>query len=288
MNKDYFIKKEMILIDYLTNEIGFKRNKAKELLTHKLIRINDIAVSKYDFMLKSGDRMTVLDKAIKINEDFKLDIIYDDEDFIAINKPSGLLSISNDDEKYITAYRLVNDYLKNKGERIFILHRIDKDTSGVLVFSKKEELRDILQENWNSIVLKRGYYAIVCGKLDKKNDLIENYLNIDRNNLVYISDKRDKYAKKAITEYKVLKENNAYSLLDVDLFSGRKNQIRVTLGSLGHYVIGDKKYGKPLNPLKRLGLHAYELSFINPLNKKRYSFKAEMPEEFKTLFKKEI
>ena len=179
---------------------------------------------------------------------------------------------------------MVMDYVqqKDKHNRIFVVHRLDKETSGILMFAKNEKIKELLQNNWNEIVKKRGYYAIVDGILEKKEGHIENYLRENKLNLMYVT-KEKKNSYKCITDYKVVKEGNNYSLLDVHIFTGRKNQIRVTLGSLGHYVLGDDKYGEPPNPLKRLCLDAYELEFIHPISKKIMRFCKVLPKEFKKL-----
>ena len=182
---------------------------------------------------------------------------------------------------------MVSDYVqqKDKHNRIYVVHRLDEDTSGVLVFAKNPRIKEVLQKEWNDIVRKRGYFAIVEGNMEKDEDTFVDYLKENALNLMYVTNDR-KNGKKCVTHYKVIKRNKNYSLLDVDIDSGRKNQIRVQLGHRGHYVVGDDKYGEPSNPLKRLGLHAYNLTFVHPISKKVYEFKAPMPEEFDKLFQK--
>ena len=142
-------------------------------------------------------------------------------------------------------------------------------------------------DNWNNLVKKRGYYAIVEGQLENKQGHITSYLKKNAQNMMYSSKKKGD-GQLAITKYKVMSETKDYSLVDVNIETGRKNQIRVHFGDLGHYIIGDDKYGEPSNPLKRLGLHAYELDIINPLNGKLMKFKAPMPKEFSTLMSKSM
>ena len=211
-------------------------------------------------------------------------IIFESEEFIVIDKPSGLLSVPSDTEKGRTAYRMVNDYVqqKDKHNRVFVVHRLDEDTSGVLMFAKNPKIKDILQKEWNNIVLARGYYAVVEGIMDKPQDTYIDYLKENSLNLMYITSDK-KTGKKCVTQYKVLKSNKNYSLLDVNIDTGRKNQIRVQLGHRGHHVIGDDKYGEPADPIKRLGLHAYKLKFVHPVTKKIYEFKSNIPAEFTKL-----
>ena len=284
--KEYKVKESKELLDYLIYNLGFSRNNAKSLLSHHLVAINGAPVSQFNFILSKDDDLIISKRPIKRKERSNLPIIFENDEIIAINKPYGLLSVASDKEKSSTAYRMVMDYLQEKDRkaRIYVVHRLDKETSGVLMFVKNEKLKEALQEKRNDIVLKRGYYAVVEGVMSKKEDHIVNYLNMNSLNLMYISSKFDKKAQKCITNYKVIKENKKYSLLDVNIETGRKNQIRVTLGSLNHYILGDDKYGNPENPLNRLCLHAYNLTFINPLDNKKYDFTAPMPKEFLNLF----
>ena len=284
--KEYKVKESKELLDYLISNLGFSRNNAKSLLSHHLVAINGAPVSQFNFILSKDDDLIISKRPIKRKERSNLPIIFENDEIIAINKPYGLLSVASDKEKSSTAYRMVMDYLQEKDRkaRIYVVHRLDKETSGILMFVKNEKLKEALQEKRNDIVLKRGYYAVVEGVMSKKEDHIVNYLNMNSLNLMYISSKFDKKAQKCITNYKVIKENKKYSLLDVNIETGRKNQIRVTLGSLNHYVLGDDKYGNPENPLNRLCLHAYNLTFINPLDNKKYDFTTPMPKEFLNLF----
>ena len=267
--KEYVVTKDCLLIDYLVNDLQINRKVVKRLLKEN-IKVNGEYISNYAYNLKTNDKVTIVDK-IGDNE-----IIYEDKDFIVIDKVSGLLSISDLKEKERTAYHLVREYLNKKHEKIFVLHRIDKDTSGILVFCKDIKLRDALQEDWNNLVYKRSYYGIVLGKLKEKSGHIENYLSEDKYNKVYVT----KNGKKAITDYKLIKETNNCSLLDINISTGRKNQIRATFSNLGYPLVGDKNYGGI--KAKRLYLHAYALSFINPLNHKKYEFVSPLPKEFKS------
>lgn len=286
-NKEFVVKKNSLLLDYLINELKYSRTNAKIFLSHHLIAINGVPVSQFDYSLVKGDSLIVAKHPIRKKKRSDLPIIYEDEYIIAIDKPYGLLSVASDKEKNSTAFRMVSEYLqeKDKHARIYVVHRIDKETSGVLIFAKNEKIKEMFQDNWNELVKKRGYYAVCEGIFNKKEDTITNYLKMNNLNLMYIS-KPGKDAYKCITSYKVIKENKKYSLVDVDIFTGRKNQIRVTLGSLGHYILGDDKYGEPENPVNRLCLHAYELDLINPINNKMYKLKAKIPNIFYDLLSK--
>ena len=248
-----------------------------------MISVNDIVITNSSYLLHDGDKIEI-SYSKKIMPEYNLDILYEDDYLIAINKPCGLLSISNDKEKEITAYRMVSNYVKqnNKNNYIFVVHRLDQDTSGVLMFCKNEKIRDKMQDNWNTIVKKRGYIAIVDGKLSG-NGTIHSYLLENKQQFVYSS--RNKQGKEAITHYSVLKSNNNYSLVQVFIDTGRRNQIRVHLSEKGYPIVGDKKYKCKTNPIKRLCLHANILEFIHPVTKKLIHIESDIPSEFNKIIK---
>ena len=188
----------------------------------------------------------------------KLDIVYQDKDIIVVNKDAHLLTIGTEKERDNTLYHKVLMYekTKRKSNKIFIVHRLDKETSGLVLFAKREEIKDILQNNWDIYAIERKYVAVVEGKLKKKEDTLKNHLMENSIHHVYVSDN----GKLAITKYKVLKESKSYSLLDIVITTGRKNQIRAQLSNIGSPIIGDKKYNAKTNPLRRLGLHANKTS----------------------------
>lgn len=209
----------------------------------------------------------------------KLTIIYEDKDIIVVDKRAGILSIS-DGKSNNTLYSQVRDYLHKKNQKVFIVHRLDKYTSGVILFAKSEKLRDYLQENWNELCILREYVAMVEGNFKKREDKLINYLKESKTLEVYVtSDKIN--GKKAITNYEVIKENEKYSMLRVWIETGRKNQIRAQLANINHPIVGDKKYKARSNPIKRLGLHASKL-IIN-IKGKEMEFIAKIPKCFEIL-----
>jgi len=284
--KEFKVHDECELLDFLFSKFPkLSRNAVKSILSGHYVAVNGAPVTQYNLKLSKDDVVIVSKQRISKKNRGDLPIIFENDELIVINKPSGLLTIPSDREKGRTAYRIVNDYIqqKDKHNRIYVVHRLDEDTSGVLMFAKNSKIKDILQKNWNDIVLERGYYAIVEGKMEKQEDTLVNYLKENSLNLMYVTNDKVK-GKKCLAQYKVLKYNNNLSLLDVNIDTGRKNQIRVQLGHIGHHVIGDDKYGEPIDPLKRLGLHAYKLKFVHPITKKIVEFKTELPKEFEKLF----
>ena len=212
-----------------------------------------------------------------------LKIIYEDDDFVAVDKPVGLLSVESDKDRNC-AFGKVLKYLqsKDKNARPFILHRIDKETSGVLVFAKNPKVYSALKLKWNEFVSEREYFAIAEGIFEKKENRLVNYLRENKNNLVFVT--QDPSGQKAITDYRVVREKDGLSLLAVNIQTGRKNQIRVQLKELGHSIVGDEKYGFTRNPIGRLGLHASKLVFMHPFSKELITISASVPSEFWKIF----
>ncbi len=215
----------------------------------------------------------------------KLDIIYEDKEMIVINKPSKQLCISTSKGSENTLYREVSDYVKKQNPRnkIFIVHRLDRDTSGVVLFAKNEILKKQLQDNWDKLAVTREYVAIVDGVMPKKNDCLKDYLKESKTLQVFVTDDT-KNGKLAITNYQVLNTNKIYSMLKININTGRKNQIRVQLANIEHPIVGDKKYKSRNNPLGRLALHASKLEIINPKTKKKMVFSCKEPVIFNKMF----
>lgn len=213
-------------------------------------------------------------------------ILYEDYDIIVIDKMAGLLTMGTDSEKEKTAYFMLNKYVKRgnprSGNRIFIVHRLDRDTSGLLVFAKNEKAKHFLQDKWEGFDKK--YYAVVQGILQEKQGIITSYLAENKSYRVYSVNNPDK-GKFAQTGYQVIKESEKYSLLEIKLFTGRKNQIRVHLSEMGHPVAGDKVYGENDKMIKRLALHSASLKILHPFTHKEMVFETEIPSYFKTLVK---
>ncbi|MCX4365197.1 MAG: RNA pseudouridine synthase [Bacilli bacterium] len=210
----------------------------------------------------------------------KLDIIYEDKELIVVNKPAHMLTIATEDEKVNTLYHKVYEYLKrkNKSNKVFIVHRLDRDTSGIVLFAKNQKLKELLQNDWNNCAITREYIAVVEGYVDPVKQTIKEYLKETKTLLTYATD--DSSGKEAITEYEVIKRSKAFSTLKINIKTGRKNQIRVAMQNINHPIIGDKKYGSTKNPLRRICLHALKLEIIHPISKKVYTFETRHPREF--------
>ncbi len=276
------VKKEALLLDYLYENLDMPKKRIKQYLTKGDIFINNNKITKYDYKLYPG--MNIIIDNSKNKKEFPFEIVYEDEHIYAINKPSGLLTIATSKEKEKTLYHILREYIKTnrKNEKIFIVHRLDKDTSGIIIFAKDEKTKNILQDKWNEIVTLREYVGVIHGKLRKKSGLIDEYLLETKTNLVYVS--KNNEGKRAITNYQVKNENDKYSLLNIVIKTGRKNQIRVAFSSINHPIVGDKKYGIKDN-FNRLYLHANRLKIYLPYLKKEVLFETTIPNEFKTIMK---
>jgi len=213
-----------------------------------------------------------------------LSILYEDHDILVVNKMSGLLTVSTEKVRENTAYYLLNTYVRKGNQksrnRVFIVHRLDRDSSGAIVFAKNENAKRYLQKEWHGF--KKKYYAVVHGTLPEKEGVITSYL-AENNSYKMYSVQDPKQGKLAKTAYKVLKENKKFSLLEINLLTGRKNQIRVHLSDAGCPVAGDGVYGEKKKGIKRLALHATSLTILHPHTKEKMTFEAKVPAYFKTL-----
>ncbi len=287
------VAESSLLLDYLFRHFShFKKTKIRQMLTHGSVRVNEKVVTLHRHVLKPGDTLDFLSPKDALSEHLKerLDfpIVFEDRDFLVVDKPAGLLTMGTEREKEHTLYFELTKYIRAKSPdgrgRIFIVHRLDRDASGLVVFAKNTAAKETLQKNWTQAVKK--YYAITEGVPEKKEDSIESHLVEDKFRRVYSVKQRSRQSKHAVTRYRLLRESSRYALLDVTLETGRKNQIRVHLSDLGHPIAGDTKYGAVSNPLRRLALHAYSLSFTHPSTGKLQTFHTKLPEDFEKLLRK--
>ncbi len=281
------------LLEYLYEYLApFKKTKIKQILKFGSVRVNGNIVTYNARHLKIGDTLEILTPKEATAETlrYRLDsrVVFEDENMIVVEKEAGMLTMGTEKEKYDTVYFQLTEYERAKSKdgrgRIHIVHRLDRDASGLVVFAKNEKTKRTLQDNWEGAVKK--YYAIVEGVPREKEGIIRSYLVEDKFRRVYSIEKPARDAKHAITHYRVIDTNGKYSLLDVGLETGRKNQIRVHLFDLGHPIIGDEKYGSRENPIERLALHAYHLSFPHPESGRLITFHSKLPRPFELLLKR--
>lgn len=276
----YFVNGNYLLLDYLRNNIdGKSKNNIKSLLKNEVVFVNGKIVTKYNYVLCDGDVVEINKKKANNNN---INIIYEDNDIIVIDKPSKILTISNKNEKVNTLYRMVSDYLKKEHKKVFIIHRLDFDTSGIIMFAKSQRVQKLYQDNWNDLAKIREYTAIVDGITDNKGH-IESYLKQTKTLLVYSSKNKDGLF--AITDYEKIGGNSKYSMLKILISTGRRNQIRCHMADIGHPILGDYRYKCKINPIDRLCLHANRLEIINPITKELMVFNSNIPKEFNSIIK---
>jgi len=281
------VSKENVLIKFLLENVpGKNRDNFKTLLKDRQIYVDGEVVTWYNFPLSVGQEVEVKwEKKAPERHYPGIKILFEDQHVIVIEKSNGILSMATEKEKEKTAYSILSNHVKEENPKnlIFIVHRLDRETSGVMIFAKSEEVKNMLQETWNDTIIERTYVAVVEGKMEKDEGTIVSYLKESKALIVYSSNNPE-YGQKAITHYKVVKKNDQYSLLELNLETGRKNQIRVHMQVLGHSIIGDKKYGANTNPINRLGLHALVINFTHPITKEPMRFETAVPSPFLKLF----
>lgn len=276
------VTKDDTLLKFLFDQnLHYSKSKIKSLLKHECISIDHEVTTQFDDPVTIGQVISIVEHNQQLDTPLKL--IYEDEDILVIDKPYGLLTIATNKDEELTAYRLASTYVKTQNTRnkIFVVHRLDKDTSGVLLFAKSDRAKKAYQENWNKLVSDRTYVAVVEGEVLRTKATLESYLQENKTTHMYSTSS----GLHAITRYEVLKASPDNSILKVNIDTGRKNQIRVHMADMKHPILGDKKYGAKTNPIKRLALHAYRLVVQNPITKKEMTFKAPLPPKLRKISK---
>lgn len=280
----YSVEETIDLLPFLLKMITNKsRNSIKSLLTREQVQVDGKVITQHNHPLLPGQTVQIQSnkESLKRTALTGVTILHEDDDILVINKEAGILSVAANQPEEMTAYRQLTQYVKeeNRKNRVFIVHRLDRDTSGVMVYAKTEAVKQTLQNNWKEVVEERKYTALVEGVVSEEEATISSWLTESKSMRVY-SNPTDNGGKHAVTHYKKIQGNHHYSLLEVQLETGRKNQIRVHMQEIGHPVVGDKKYGATNNPLNRLGLHASTLSFLHPRTGKLVQYTALAPTVF--------
>ena len=280
---EYTVKEPSELMLFLIAQMPHKnRDNIKTYLRNRQVLVNGEPVSRFDHPLLPGQVVSISRNKISPQKTYHgISILYEDSDLIVIDKHAGVLSVATSNREKHTAYSLLYDHVKknNPEGKIFIVHRLDRETSGLLIFSKSARVQKILQKSWNDIVMERSYVALAEGIVEPPSGEISSYLKESSSRVVY-SSKEEGDGRWSVTNYETLKRVPGYSLLKLTLRTGRKNQIRVHLGDIGHPVAGDKKYGAATNPLGRLGLPSYILVFRHPVSGREMRFELPVPRKF--------
>ena len=285
-DQEFRVDTESALLGFLLTCFPNKsRNYVKGILKRGQIAVNGEVCKDFSRILYPGQQVKALLNILPNPDEMSIPIIYEDDAVVVINKPAGMLAVASDIENENTAFHIVNEHMKkgsNHG-RIFIVHRLDRDTSGVMLLAKSEKIKLALQENWADNAIHRGYLAVVEGNVSIPKKRIVSWLKQTKTLLVYSSN-RESDGKIAITNYETLQTTDRYSLLDISLETGRKNQIRVHMKDIGHPIAGDKKYGAVTDPFKRMGLHASTLIIKHPQTGEQMRFEAPIPNAFRRVF----
>ena len=297
----YRVEEAAELLPFLLTKMGgMTRTSVKQLLGQRRVKVNNAIQTRHDTPLRKGDLITI--ESGRGNAELrhpKLRIIYEDDALIVVEKKNGLLTVPyNPKSTETTALSILKDYVKKQSRQasVYVVHRLDRETSGVLVFAKSPELQEYMRTYWRQLVSKRTYVALVEGKLQKREGTITSWLTEDDRTAMVYSSPTNNGGQKAITHYQVVKESTLqsddtaltaeYSLVELNLETGRTNQIRVHMATIGHPVVGDRKYGhgNESSPIDRLCLHARTLEFIHPMTEKKVRFEASTPKELARIF----
>lgn len=286
--KQYVCDRETQLLEYLLATLPGSRNKIKDTLRGRGIKVNGKVVTQYDYPLTPGSRISVSNS--KRNDTFKsryASIVYEDQYLIVIDKKPGILSMAAGHSS-LNVKKVLDDYFQRTRQRCraHVVHRLDRDTSGLMIYAKDMETEQILEHEWHDIVYDRRYVALVSGEMAEQSGTIANWLK-DNSAYVTYSSPVDNGGKYAVTHFSVLDLSTKHSLVEYRLETGRKNQIRVHSADMGHPVCGDVKYGNGDNPLHRLCLHAYMLCFRHPVTRKPMEFSTLIPPKFKEVINKD-
>ena len=285
---DYNVHDDFELLSFLMAKVtNGSRTKAKYLLTNRCVQIGDTIVTQYNHELHEG--MVVRISKNKKHNEFHhnmLQLVYEDAYLLVVKKKAGLLSVATDTQKERTAQHILTEYVRrqNRNANIYVVHRLDRATSGIMMYAKDEMTMNTLRDNWHDIVYDRRYVAVVEGELEPRQGSVTSYL--DESGIQVHSSQVDNGGRLAVTHYRTIKTGNGYSMVELKLETGRKNQIRVHMKDKGHPVVGDRRYGNGEDPLGRLCLHAFKLCFFHPVTREKMEFQEEYPSSFKGLLNK--
>lgn len=285
---DYPVTEQDELMAFLQKKVGGSRTKIKELLSQRMVYVDKVITSQYNAPLRPGQLVQIANK--RHIHDFRsrwVKIVYEDAFIIVVEKASGILTNAQPGSRQQTVKDILDEYVKrtNRAFAVHTVHRLDRDTSGLLLFAKRRDVQQILTDNWKDIVTDRRYIAVCEGSMEKDNGTVSSWL-MDNKMYVTYSSMTDNGGKFAVTHYSTRRRANGYSLVELKLDTGRKNQIRVHMQDLGNPVAGDPKYGALTDPIGRLCLHAFRLQFTHPITREFMKFETPLPQAFLDVVKK--
>lgn len=279
----FTVKENTTLLEFLMLSFaGKSRNAIKSLLGGSLILVDGKLISQFNHPLKVGQVMTVLaEKVAPERPMIGLKIIHEDELMIIVNKHSGLLTNSSSKERVKTAYAMINSHVQKTSatSRVFVVNKLDRETSGIIIFAKDEKTQKFLIEDWEKSIPEQVYVALVEGEVRKEKDTLTSYMKQSKALIVH-SSQNETYGEKAITNYEVFRRKKGSTLLKINIETKVKNQIRVHMQEMKHPIVGDKKYGAKTNAIGRMALHLKTVQITHPATKKKITFDTEIPNKF--------
>ncbi len=261
----------------------YKPTKLKSMLRHNQLAVNGVPTTKFDQPVSAGDQLWVnFDRSFQVFSHPRIKLIFEDNDIIVVDKGYGVLSTAAGKPSDDTVYNIVKKYARGFSDKanIYVVHRLDRDTSGLMLLTRTKQARDKLINNWNNMVVERKYIAVVEGKVEQKEGTVKSFLaeNPDTYEMYSTDDK--KIGRLAVTRYRVIKQGSRFAMVELEIKTGRKNQIRVHMHDLGNPVSGDRKYGGHPSPINRIALHATTLTIVHPITGKAVTFTSPIPENF--------
>lgn len=282
------VREESTLLDFLLKQMGISRNRAKDLLSGRAVSVDRKLTTRHDTPLRVGEVVRVSrhrQNTMLLNKYVK--IVYEDKNIVVIEKSEGILSMASSPKQYCIK-KVLDEYFEKRHFKCtaHVVHRLDRETSGLMIYAKDIETAKILEDNWHEMVYDRRYIALLCGSMKQEGGTVQSWLR-ESKSLVTYSSPTDNGGKFAVTHYHRLKSSDDFSLVEMKLETGRKNQIRVHMADLGYPVAGDQKYGNGRDPIHRLALHAFRLNFIHPITHEEMQFETPIPKEFLKFFNTE-
>lgn len=285
---DYPVREAMELMPFLQKYVGGSRTKIKQILSQRMVYVDKRITTQFNEPLKPGQLVQIANR--KQIHDFRnrfVKIVYEDAFILVVEKASGILTNAQPGaSRTQTVKDILDEYVKRKNRAFSVhtVHRLDLGTSGLLLFAKRRDIQQIFTDNWKDIVTDRRYVAVCEGNMEQNSGVVTSWLNENKMFVVY-SSAQDNGGKRAVTNYRTLKRKNGYSLVELKLDTGRKNQIRVHMQDLKHPIAGDYKYGAQTDPAGRICLHAFRLEFSHPITGERLKFETAYPKEFTEILK---
>lgn len=263
-----------------------KPTKLKSMLRHNQLAVNGVPSTQFDLPVSAGDQLWVnFDRSFQVFSHPRVKLVYEDNDIIVVDKGYGVLSTAAGKPSDDTVYNIVKKYARGFSDKasVYVVHRLDRDTSGLMLLTRTKQARDKLISNWNNMVIERKYIAVVEGKVEQKEGIVKSFLAENPDTYEMFSTDDKKLGRLAVTRYRVVKQGNRFAMVEMEIKTGRKNQIRVHMHDLGNPVSGDRKYGGHPSPINRIALHATTLTIVHPISGKAVSFTSQVPENFNTM-----